>query len=186
MKQTTTTKGIYFFSLPSFISISLQSQEKVQQKKLSILNPETIFMKTIVTLILCFFIQVIAFSQVTSFAGKLNNNRIDLKWATASEKNVSHFVIEKSIDGKDYSEAGIVFAYGNTSETMNYPFIDKNINADQAGAIYYRLKAVANDGKIEVSQVATIRIEKRNEQTINSVNSSNQAGTDIAIHAAAL
>jgi hypothetical protein len=121
-------------------------------------------MKTIATLILALFIQVSAFSQVTSFTGTLKNERVDLKWATASEKNVSHFIIEKSMDGKNYSQAGIVFAYGNTSETMNYPFFEKNINSNQEATIYYRLSSVTNDGKVESSQVTTIIIGKKNEK----------------------
>jgi hypothetical protein len=111
---------------------------------------------------LALFIQVSAFSQVTSFTSTLKNDRVDLKWATNSEKNVSHFIIEKSTDGKDYSQAGIVFAFGSTSETMNYPFFDKNINANQAGTIYYRLSSVTTDGKIEFSQVTTISTGKKN------------------------
>lgn len=136
-------------------------------------------MKTIVTLVLALFIQVIAFSQVSSFTGKLNNNnnRIDLKWATSSEKNVSHFEIEKSTDGKNYSQVGIVFAYGNTSEAMNYPFFDKNITAGQAGMIYYRIRAVDNNGKDELSAVATISIVNKNEQTTAILNSSDKART---------
>ena len=118
-------------------------------------------MKTILTLVLALFIQLTAFSQVTSFTSMVNNNRVDLKWSTYAEKNISHFIIEKSIDGKNYSQAGIVFAFGNTSETMNYPFFDKNINTQQAGMIYYRLSAVTNDGKIEFSETTTISTGKK-------------------------
>jgi hypothetical protein len=138
-------------------------------------------MKTILTLVLALFIQVTVFSQVTSFTGKLNNNRIDLKWATSSEKKVSHFIIEKSIDGKNYSQAGIVFAYGNTSEAMNYPFFDKNVNAGQSGMIYYRIRVIDNDGKNELSSVATIRIEKKNEQTIAILTSTDWVSNEIRI-----
>lgn len=164
MKQTTTTKGISSRSVSLLNPVSLLSQGKVQQHKayLLFLYPKAKAMKTIVTIVLALFIQVTAFSQVTSYTGMLNNDRVDLKWATSSEKNVSHFIIEKSVDGKNYSQAGIVFAYGNTSETMNYPFFEKNINTSQAGMIYYRLSAVTNDGKIEFSQVTTISIGKKN------------------------
>jgi hypothetical protein len=183
MKQTTITQRIFSRSGSPVTSDSLQSQEKVQQNKSLILYSKSRSMKTILTVILALFIQVIAFSQVSSFTGKLNNsnNRIDLKWATTSEKNVSHFVIEKSTDGKNYSQVGIVFAYGNTSETMNYPFIDKNINAGQAGTIYYRLRSVDNDGKNKLSEVATITIATKNEQTIAILNSFNQAGNEIGM-----
>ncbi len=162
MKQTTISSRSV--SLPK--PVSLQSQGKVQKSKpyLSFIYSKAKAMKTILTLILALFIQVTVFSQVSSFTGMQNNNRVELKFATSSEKNISHFIIEKSTDGKNYSQAGIVFAFGNTSETMNYPFIDKNINASKAGVIYYRLSSVTNDGQIEFSQVMTINIGKKNEK----------------------
>ena len=103
----------------------------------------------------------------------LNNNKVDLKWSTHSDKDVSHFSIEKSTDGKNYNQAGIVFAFGNTSETMNYPFTDKNINANQAGVIYYRLSSVDINGKSELLQVKTISIGTKNEQIVSIINSPN-------------
>ena len=50
---------------------------------------------------------------------------------TATEINVSHFVIEKSTDGSNFSDAGILFATGNTTEEMKYAFSDNlagNVN----------------------------------------------------------
>jgi hypothetical protein len=166
MKQTTITKGMHSRSVSPLMSDSLLSQGKVQQNKMYLLflYPKSNAMKTTLTIILALFIQVTVFSQVTSFTGTLKNDRVDLRWATSSEKNVSHFIIEKSTDGKNYSQAGIVFAYGNTSETMNYPFFEKNINTSQEGIIYYRLSSVTNDGKIEFSQVTTITIGKKFEK----------------------
>ncbi|MEI2822736.1 MAG: hypothetical protein V9F02_04830 [Chitinophagaceae bacterium] len=49
---------------------------------------------------------------LTSFIATLNSNSVNIKWTTASEMNVSHFVLERSIDGTNFSEAGLVFAKG--------------------------------------------------------------------------
>lgn len=104
--------------------------------------------------------------ELTSFNAFLDGNKVDLKWETASEKNVSHFVIEKSTDGKNYSDAGMVFAFGNTSEKMNYSFTDKNINTNTTSVIYYRLRSVDIDQKNQYSSVRVIRIGKDNNQGI--------------------
>lgn len=104
--------------------------------------------------------------ELVSFTAVLNNNKADLKWTTASEKNVSHFVVEKSLDGKKYEDAGIVFAYGNTSEKINYSFSDKNINTSKAGVIYYRLRSVDIDTKSQYSQIRLIRIGNQADKTI--------------------
>ena len=96
-----------------------------------------------------------------AFTAMLNNTKADLKWTTASENNLSHFILEKSTDGKDFKAACVVFAYGNTSELMNYNFSDKNINLSQAGVIYYRLRSVDNNGKTELSETKIIRVGKQ-------------------------
>ncbi len=119
--------------------------------------------------------------KLASFSAMLNTDKVDLKWVTISEKNVSHFSVEKSTDGKNYSEAGIVFAYGNTSETINYSFTDKNISTSKAGVIHYRLRSVDNDGKSELSQVRSIRIGKKNEQTISIVTYPNPVSSELRI-----
>ncbi|MGZ5221782.1 MAG: T9SS type A sorting domain-containing protein [Chitinophagaceae bacterium] len=105
--------------------------------------------------------------DLVSFSAILNADQVDLKWTTASEKNVSHFSIEKSTDGKNYSEAGIVFAYGNTSETMKYSFPDKNINTSNTGVIYYRLRSVDIDGRSELSTIRSIRIGTKGGQGLS-------------------
>ena len=116
---------------------------------------------------------------LTFFSALLTTDKVDLKWATTTEKNLSHFSIEKSTNGKSYSQAGIVFAFGNTSETMNYPFIDKNINANKAGMIYYRISVVSNNGKSELLQERTISFGNKNEQAISIHSSSNPGRNEI-------
>jgi hypothetical protein len=105
--------------------------------------------------------------ELVSFSAALNTDAVDLKWTTASEKNVSHFSIEKSLDGQNYSEAGIVFAYGNSSETLKYSFTDKNINTVKAGTIYYRLRSVDIDGSYEYSVIRMITIGNQNRQSLS-------------------
>jgi len=101
--------------------------------------------------------------RLVTFSATLNNDsKADLKWTTASEANVSHFVVEKSYDGINFSDAGIVFAFGNTNDTKNYSFSD-NVNLSRAGMIYYRLRSVDSDGKSQLSQARIIRIGKASE-----------------------
>jgi hypothetical protein len=96
-----------------------------------------------------------------------NSSKVDLKWITSSEINVSHYVVEKSFDGKTYNEAGLVFAYGNSSEKMTYTFTD-NINTDNDKVIYYRLRTVDLDGKLDYSLTRIIKNSTQNE-TIASI-----------------
>jgi hypothetical protein len=97
-------------------------------------------------------------AKLVSFTAAVNNNKADLKWATSSEINTSHFVIEKSTDGVNFSDAGVFFAYGNATDKTNYSFSDK-LNSNQA-VVYYRLYSVDNNGKGQYSETATVKTGK--------------------------
>ncbi|MDP4263993.1 MAG: T9SS type A sorting domain-containing protein [Bacteroidota bacterium] len=114
-----------------------------------------------------------------SFTAVLNGSKADLKWTTSQEINVSHFVVEKSLDGKNFSDAGIVFAYGNTTERKNYSLSD-NISNVQQGVIYYRLRTVDNDGKSEISAIRLIRISKQGE-TLQMVTYPNPVSSELRV-----
>lgn len=95
---------------------------------------------------------------LTSFTAKgLNSDKVLLNWNTSQEKYSSHFTIEKSLDGKDFSDAGIVFSMGNSEQPQQYSFTDK-LRAGEKGIIYYRLKIVDIDGKTARSPIKVVRI----------------------------
>lgn len=100
---------------------------------------------------------------LNEFSATLNNKKVNLNWVTGKEKALSHFVIERSVNGIDYSDAGIVIANGNSNVKIDYNFADA-INTKASGVIYYRLKMVDQDGRFQHSPVRLIRIgeEKQN------------------------
>lgn len=85
------------------------------------------------------------------------NNKAVLNWVTGMEKSLSHFVVERSVNGIDYSDAGMIIANGNSSVKVSYSFADA-LPAKANGVIYYRLKMVDQDGKFQRSTVKLIRI----------------------------
>jgi len=104
--------------------------------------------------------------KLSSFTALLNNDHADLKWTTSSEKDVNYFSVEKSLDGKNYSETGVVFAKGNSSSLINYNFTDDNIYTSKPGVIYYRLRSVDIDGKYEYSEIRIIDISVQNKNAL--------------------
>lgn len=119
--------------------------------------------------------------ELVSFSANFNSSKVDLKWATAMEKNVSHFVIEKSTDGVTYNDLSVVFAFGNSDQLRNYNFTDKNINPAQPGVIYYRLRSVDIDEKSTLSEVRVIRIAKSNEKAITVLAYPNPVSNELRI-----
>lgn len=88
--------------------------------------------------------------DLISFQGKQSNSTNYLTWKTASEDNISHFVVQRSTDGINYNDISIVKANGG-QKLNSYNFQDKN---SAKGKAYYRLLYVdmqgvaANYGKI--------------------------------------
>ena len=98
--------------------------------------------------------------QVVSFTAMLNGTgKVDLRWTTSSEVNSSHFVIERSVDGRTYEDAGMVFAAGNSTTNQYYTFTD-NIASVTKTIIYYRLRQVELDSKMDFSATRIIRTSK--------------------------
>lgn len=118
--------------------------------------------------------------KLVSFTAMLNNNKVDLKWTTATEINVSHFTVERSMDGTHFSDAGMVFAYGNTTTNSDYALSD-NISNLQSGIIYYRLRSVDVDGKSEYSDTRIIRISKQGENVITIITFPNPVTNELKI-----
>lgn len=87
--------------------------------------------------------------ELTSLTASVSGRDIALAWKTATEVNVSKFIVERSLNGK-WSSVGEVAAYGNSSSPRSYSFVDKNL---AVGKYTYRLKMVDNDGTFEYSTV---------------------------------
>jgi hypothetical protein len=90
-----------------------------------------------------------------------------LKWISSYEKDVNYFSVEKSLDGKEYKQAGIVFAIGNSSTMNSYTFLDENIDLSKPGVIYYRLRSVDIDGSYEYSTIRMITIGNQNKNALS-------------------
>lgn len=115
-----------------------------------------------------------------SFTAQLINNKVDLKWITSTEINASHFVIERSYNGSDFSDIATVFAFGNTTEEKNYQFADNSFASDKV-VVYYRLRQVDLDGKEDFSSIRTIRMAKQNLNTISIVTFPNPVSNEVSI-----
>lgn len=94
--------------------------------------------------------------QLISFHAKRLNYVVETEWVTASEKNNSHFLIERSVDGKKFESIGRVKGAGNSTVMNQYRFTDdKPLN----GTSYYRLKQFDFDGKFSYSKIEKVEFE---------------------------
>lgn len=103
---------------------------------------------------------------LNAFSGNSKDEAVLLNWTTGSEQNSSEFEIERadaltsgdcvvgSCDANiDFRKVGSVMAAGNSSDTRNYSFTDKNA---VQGVNFYRLKIVDMDGTFTLSKVIEV------------------------------
>jgi hypothetical protein len=81
-----------------------------------------------------------------------NGSAVAITWTTQTETNSSHFVIERSTDGKEWVPIGTVQASGSISVEQNYSYTDP---APADGTNYYRLRIVDIDNTFKMSIIKT-------------------------------
>jgi hypothetical protein len=92
--------------------------------------------------------------QLLSFTAARQGTAVRTAWATASEKNSAHFVVQRSADGRTFSDVQQVAAQGNSLSRHDYTALDAQ---PLPGLSYYRLRQVDLDGTVAYSPVATVR-----------------------------
>ncbi len=111
-----------------------------------------------------FMIVPLGVTFVEFFAETIDRNVL-LTWTTASEVNSDFFSVERSSDGVNYTEIGVVQAAGSSQSILDYEFIDQNILEPQK-ILYYRLKQVDFDGTTMYSEVRTVQIDQQHSDQI--------------------
>ena len=79
-----------------------------------------------------------------------------LQWSTSSEINSDYFIVEKSTDGRNFSQVAVVNAQGNSNHVVEYQLTDMY---PSLGVNYYRLKMVDNDTRFEYSNIISVTIK---------------------------
>jgi hypothetical protein len=92
--------------------------------------------------------------KIKSFTAQAqSDNSVLLRWVSVFEANSSKFVIQKSLDGRSFSDVGEVKAAGNSASTLNYTFNDRQL---LNGGAYYRLKLMDLDGTVDYTKIVYI------------------------------
>ena len=102
--------------------------------------------------------------SLIDFSAKANDNNIEIKWSTASEKDNAAFVVEKSIDGQVWSAIGTVKGAKTSNIVNNYGLVDFKA---VAGVQYYRLKQIDVDGTVNYSKAIAVNFSKASTLNVN-------------------
>jgi hypothetical protein len=100
---------------------------------------------------------------LTAFNAKLKGSEVEADWTTSSEINNDYFMLQRSLNGKDFTDVGKVDGHGNTEVQEAYSYEDKE---PLPGVSYYRLKQVDFNGKTSYSEIREV---SKSVANINSV-----------------
>ena len=104
-----------------------------------------------------------------------------LEWSTALENNSQMFIVEKSIDGVEYENIGIVNAAGESEQERGYRFLDINATKDKA---FYRLRQMDSDGTESFSQTILLKRNFANQFMVVAMsNTTTNKNFDITLDA---
>ena len=90
------------------------------------------------------------------------NGVVSLNWIIRKEINTSHYLVEKSSNGIDFTAIGQVNATSGRS-IGTYSFIDNNASADAA---YYRIKVFDVDNSYSISYIVSVKAVNGNKISI--------------------
>jgi hypothetical protein len=93
---------------------------------------------------------------LTYFTATVQGTEVACNWATASQLNFSHFEIERSNDGAEWSMLHALEGAGTTNELLSYSYIDEQ---PLLGTSYYRLRMVDLDQTVEFSPIQSTLVE---------------------------
>ena len=90
----------------------------------------------------------------TSIQAAVKNNEIQVDWNVAQQYGVSKYEVERSANGADFTKMAVVSAKSNSMDT--YQWIDAS---PVYGTNYYRVRAIHQDGKTNLTRIVTAKIE---------------------------
>ena len=100
--------------------------------------------------------------SLINFSAKKNHSSINLTWTTDDEANMSHYELQRSADGRNFSTIVSVQSKNNFSRSSYTAVDNKPIN----GIGYYRLKMVETDGSANYSRIVTVQSATGNAITV--------------------
>ena len=102
--------------------------------------------------------------ELIYFNSIMNEDRVEISWATASEINNDYFIVERSEDAMDWVEVIKVSGAGHSVSIIDYFEID---NEPLRGLSYYRLTQVDFDGEQETFNIIPVENAIKGEGIMN-------------------
>jgi hypothetical protein len=98
---------------------------------------------------------------LVDFKGNLNNGQVKLSWTVTSESNMSHYTVERSVNGTSFVEIGKVNAIANGRSGNTTYNLNDDVSSLTNTTVYYRLKSVEAAGSARTSNVLNFKLNNK-------------------------
>jgi len=98
--------------------------------------------------------------ELTSFHANVENNKVLLDWATATELNNKGFFVERKSSKDKFNSVAFIQGSGTSTDRHSYSYVDNNL---EPGKYFYRLKQVDLDGTTNISNTIEVDISNPSE-----------------------
>lgn len=95
--------------------------------------------------------------KLSSFTATYKGADVQLNWTSELEESFSHYVIQRSTDGKEFTDLAVVMPMGGSRGQYNYK--DRNVTSSN-GSVYYRILMVDQTKESRSSDVRVVRLGK--------------------------
>jgi hypothetical protein len=104
--------------------------------------------------------------HLISFQGNMNkNNKVTLNWTVADNEIANNFEIERSVNGRDFTTVGVVFA-SEKMGTENYMFYETTSGTDK---VMYRLKMIDKNREVNYSRILIFQLKSTTTNNIKII-----------------
>ncbi|MFT3911591.1 MAG: T9SS type A sorting domain-containing protein [Ferruginibacter sp.] len=95
-----------------------------------------------------------------SFDAVAANKSVGLKWVTVWEMNNGHFEVERSFDRNNFKTIAMVLdGFTGADNNKTYQYKDNAAEIQGRTIIYYRLKQIDIDGRVDYSNILAVRMD---------------------------
>ncbi|HEV7621110.1 MAG TPA: T9SS type A sorting domain-containing protein, partial [Flavisolibacter sp.] len=95
--------------------------------------------------------------KLISFKGSLQNDAALLQWSTTNQKSLASFILERSVDGKEFENIATIIPKTSINGNADYSYIDNDASKQTSLIIYYRLRMVDLDQSYSYSDIINVQ-----------------------------
>jgi hypothetical protein len=104
------------------------------------------------------------------FTANNTNNNTYLNWSINNEIANNSYEVQRSINGNNFTTIQTIVPQNIANNNASYSTVDFNTNLINAAKVYYRIKQIDDQGKINYSKIIAIKVNVDNSNQLSVYN----------------